>query len=168
MQPKSLTKIFSTNQSQKYCQQSDNHFIQNLSPKYYRNNKLSKAITNCDQLSSSNRCLVKFFSMRHKKIWSGIFKSFRSPSVQQEWSSGMSVKDTSRELNFCFPYQKNSCPCQSKENVKRQLLSPFSFLIQNDFKIDLIGLIIKIEENEIKNLLMYRLWKQLYVAAGIR
>ena len=35
----------------------------------------------------------------------------------------MSVKDTSRELNFCFPYKKTGvAPCQSEENVKRQLL----------------------------------------------
>jgi len=55
--------ILSTNHSQKYSHQSVNNFNRNLSPKYYRNNKLSKAITNCDQLSSSNRCLVnsKFF-----------------------------------------------------------------------------------------------------------
>ena len=34
MQPQSLTKIFSTNQSQKYCHQSDNSCNQNLLPKY--------------------------------------------------------------------------------------------------------------------------------------
>ena len=145
---------------------------QNLSPKYYPNNKLSKAITNCEQLSSSNRCLVN-----SKIILWGIRK-FKVESLRvlghprsNMWSSGMSVKDTSRELNFCFPYQK-TCPCQSEENVKRQLLlttklSPSKWYI-NDFKIDRIGHIIKIKENEIQNLLVYFRWKQLYVAAGIR
>ena len=76
MQPKSRTKILSTNKSQKYCHQSDNNFNQNLLPKYsspinHRNNATNLIIIwikifhqniipiiSCQQLSSSNRCLV--------------------------------------------------------------------------------------------------------------
>ena len=145
---------------------------QNLSPKYYPNNKLSKAITNCEQLSSSNRCLVN-----SKIILWGIRK-FKVESLRvlghprSNRSDQVACLSKTQVANSIFVFLiKKQVSLSSEENVKRQLLltklSPSKWYI-NDFKIDRIGHIIKIKENEIQNLLVYFRWKQLYVAAGIR
>ena len=56
---------------------------------------------------------------------------FETPTGVNKWHA---VKDTSHDLNFCFPYQKTRCPCESDKNVKRQLIDLVNFfLIQNDF-----------------------------------
>ena len=144
---------------------------QNLSPKYYPNNKLSKAITNCEQLSSSNRCLVNskiiLWGIRKFKVESlrvlGHPRSNRSDQV-----ACLSKTQVANSI-FVFLIKKQvSLSKWRKRKTATAINLVISFLIQNDFNIDLIGLIIKIEENEIKNLLVYFRWKQLYVAAGIR